>query len=411
MLKSSSIWCAFSLLVALLAAFILTFPNPELDWDDTHLPNAQRYMQELELTTTSTTTTTKEYPLRGLVIAITGSTSGIGLELTRTLSNLGATVLAIGRSSTKLERLFGDNPNVEPVLADLNDLASVSTASQHILQRYHQLDVLVNNAGIHTGFSGMWTRTTTKQGYEPTFGVNYLSHFLLTEQLLPLMIRTSKKPKVVQISSSFHRAVDGSDLGTVVVGGGGGGDTAQTSPPIASVPGGSHGFLLFKSQRQYANSKLAQIYHARSLQKRYHTAGVTAVSICPAWVGTQIGSKEGTWMHTLFKMAVFPADGYGLSSILHAIFDDYDHSKNQDDFYVNANIPGIERMETFLEPSWMYSLVPIRDLWGSLFAGFLLIAERFFPFYGTVKSSHPSYNERHQNELYEWSRDAVSEWL
>jgi len=408
MVKSSSIWCAFSLLVALLAAFILTFPNPELDWDETHLPNAERYMQELELTS-STATTNKDYPLRGLVIAITGSTSGIGLELTRKFSNLGATVLAIGRSSSKLERLFGETPNVEPVLADLNDLASVSTASHHILQRYNQLDVLVNNAGIHTGLSGMWTKNKTKQGYEPTFGVNYLSHFLLTEQLLPLMIRTSKKPKVVQISSSFHRAVDGSDLGVVV--GVGGGDTAQTSPPIASVPGGSHGFLLFKSQRQYANSKLAQIYHARSLQKRYDTAGVTAVSICPAWVGTQIGSKEGTWMHTLFKMVVFPADGYGLSSILHAIFDDYDHSENQDDFYVNTNIPGIELIETFLKPSWMYSLVPIRDLSFSLFAGFLLVAERFFPFYGTVKSSHPSYNERHQNELYEWSRDAVSEWL
>jgi len=400
MLKSSSTLCALSLLVAL-AAIILTLPHPELDWEGTHLPNAQRYMQELGLTST---TTTKQYPLHGLVVAVTGSTSGIGLELTRNLSNLGATVLAIGRSSSKLDRLFGENhPNVETVLADLNDLASVANASQHILQRYDRLDVLVNNAGIHTGFPGMWTKHETKQGYEPTFGVNYLSHFLLSEQLLPLMERSSAKPRIVQISSSYHRAVDGSDLGVGVVGVGLGG---PQTPPIASVPGGSHGFIAFRTQRQYANSKLAQIYHARSLQK--HHQAVTAVSVCPAWVGTQIGFTEGTFIHYLMKAAVFPADGFGLSSILHSIFDD--DSPTRDDFYLNTGIPGVELLERVLQP-WMYSFLPIWDMTFSMFAVVLFVCQRFVPFYGTAKSSRVSYNERIQDELYEWSREAVSEWL
>ena len=63
------------------------------------------------------------------------------------------------------------------------------------------------------------------------FSVNYLSHFLLTEKLLPLMEKSSEHPKILQISSTFHYGVDGSDLGGAA--------------PVASQPGGSHGFVGF----------------------------------------------------------------------------------------------------------------------------------------------------------------------
>lgn len=86
-----------------------------------------------------------------------------------------------------------------------------------------------------------------------------------------------------------------------------------------SQKGGSHGFFVYRSQGQNANSKLAQILHARAITRRYPT--VRAVSACPTWVGTQIGAKHGTLMHSLFERLAFPMDGFGLSSILHAIFD------------------------------------------------------------------------------------------
>jgi hypothetical protein len=220
---------------------------------------------------------------------------------------------------------------------------------------------------------------------------------LLTEKLLPLMEKSSEHPKILQISSSFHHGVDGSDLG---------GPT-----PVASQPGGSHGFIVYRSQRQYANSKLAQILHARSLQKEHKR--ITAVSACPAWVGTQIVSGQGTLVHSLFTKVAFPANGYGLSSILHALFDVDDDSSNNNnnnhDFFVNVDF-GIPIVMDYM-PSWTYSLLPIRDVVTSLFAMTLLNLQRLFPVKITRSSSRASYNEQLQDELYEWSKTAVSEWL
>ena len=218
-----------------------------------------------------------------------------------------------------------------------------------------------------------------------------MSHFLLTEKLLPLMEKSSKKPKIVQISSSFHWGVDGTDLGT------------RDGQPVASLPGGSHGFVLYRSQRQYANSKLAQILHARALQKRHES--VTTVSVCPAWVGTQIAAGEGTLVHSLFTRVAFPANEYGLSSVMHAMFDD----KNTNDFYINVD-SAATRVIDAMHP-WMYSLLPIRDVICSMFAGWLLFSQRFGPVRKSRESSRASYNQTIQEELYSWSKQAVMEWL
>jgi D-arabinose 1-dehydrogenase-like Zn-dependent alcohol dehydrogenase len=163
--NTASGWWWLGAVVVALSAVLLSLPHPAFDWDADILPNAQRYMQQPP---------TNETPLKGMVIAITGATSGIGLALTRTLNQLGATVVAIGRSPKKLNALFQET-SIQTVVADLNDLASVANASHYILEHYDQLDVLINNAGLHTGLPGMWIRPTTQQGYESTFGGTYHS--------------------------------------------------------------------------------------------------------------------------------------------------------------------------------------------------------------------------------------------
>jgi hypothetical protein len=224
--------------------------------------------------------------------------------------------------------------------------------------------------------------------------VNYLSHFLLTEKLLPLL-KQSSKPKILQISSSFHWAVDGSDLRRM---------DGDTTDIVASQPGGSHGFLVYRSQRQYANSKLAQILHARSLQRQ----NITAISACPAWVGTQIVAKQGSFVHRLFSNVAFPVHGFGLSSILHALFDT--PKEKEMDYYVNTALNGPNRMDQM--PAWMYKALPLRDLVCFLFAFLVLLPfQRFFPVRQTSLSSRVSYQEDLQDELYRWSREAVAEWL
>lgn len=121
-----------------------------------------------------------QLPLNGLVIAVTGATSGIGLGLSRTLAAKGATILAIGRSARKLQELQEEFKNlgedsstarIQPIVVDLSDLDSVANGSQYILDKYSRLDFLVNNAGIHTKVEGIFLPPqTTKQGFDLTFG-------------------------------------------------------------------------------------------------------------------------------------------------------------------------------------------------------------------------------------------------
>jgi hypothetical protein len=257
------------------------------------------------------------------------------------------------------------------------------------------------------------------------FPVNYLSHFLLTEKLLPLL-KQSSKPKILQVSSSFHWAVDGSDLRRMKVEDDATTTTTTTTTDnnnniVASQPGGSHGFLVYRSQRQYANSKLAQILHARSLQNQPNNTNITVVSACPSWVGTQIVAKQGSLVHRLFSNIAFPVSGFGLSSILHALFDNdtttpsspqdnhNDNHNERNDFYVNTAFSGPNAMDQM--PAWMYHTLPIRDLFGSLLCLVLLQFQRFFPVRRTNLSSRVSYQEDLQEDLYQWSRDAVAEWL
>jgi len=82
-------------------------------------------------------------------------------------------------------------------LADLGKTAEVAAW----LSTLPALHILVNNAGIATQFP----YNVTVDGIETTFQVNYLSHFLLTKQVLPLLQR-SPGSRVVHLTSGAHRA-------------------------------------------------------------------------------------------------------------------------------------------------------------------------------------------------------------
>lgn len=400
--------------------------------------------------------------LEGVVILITGATSGIGQGLTKWCHRHGATVIVMGRSPSKLEvlqnellknesnlKIDGGSDDIDeqrrrrvfPVVADFDNLASVAAAADAMARGEYNtsnkddsptssfpdhIDILVKNAGMHLGLETTLDPTfqpSSKQGYDLVFQVNYLAHFLLTEKLLPTMLSKSTVPRVVQVSSSFHFAVDGSDLSPKD-------HDDDDGTLIASRPGGSHGFWAFRSQRQYANSKLAQILHARALQnrrKRDNNTNITFASACPAWVGTSIISplqRESavvSWQARVFHALAFSADGYGLSSILRAMFDDVDRSgsggnDNDVDYFINMDLMRGGRvwddmLLAWLPARWTYDYLPIRDLVMSLVSFLCLVWQRFFPVLGRAYSSTASYDEELQQDLYEWSRQAVKEWL
>ena len=106
------------------------------------------------------------------------------------------------RASDVQNRLFAH-------YVEMSDFASVRAFCQSFQQ---PIDILVNNAGLQNN-----EKKTTKDGYEMTWQVNYLSStFLTTRLLLPLLEQAGKdrgkRAKVINITSGMHKMVKDLDL-------------------------------------------------------------------------------------------------------------------------------------------------------------------------------------------------------
>ena len=199
---------------------------------------------------------------------ITGATDGLGRHVARDLADREWTVLVHGRSA---ERAAGVIPGARVYVADLSSLADVRRLAGEVLEREPVLDVLVNNAGI--GSAAGEGRLESADGYELTFAVNYLSHFLLTLRLLDVLKRSAPS-RIVNVASAGQQAIDFDDVQLL------------------------HGW---SGTRAYCQSKLAQIMFTFSLASRLEGSGVSVNALHPA-----------TYMHT--KM-VLQARGSSLSTV------------------------------------------------------------------------------------------------
>src|SRR4028119_1344685 len=121
-------------------------------------------------------------------ILVTGATDGLGKRAASALAGRGATVLLHGRNPERLEATLEEvrsqtgSEKLGSYLANLSSLGEVRGLAERILSEHDRLDVLVNNAGIISR-----EREESGDGFELTFAVNHLSHFLLTGLLLPLL--------------------------------------------------------------------------------------------------------------------------------------------------------------------------------------------------------------------------------
>lgn len=141
----------------------------------------------------------------GKLAVITGATGGLGYETALALAGAHATVVLTGRNAQKgadaLARIRAVHPkaDISYDTLDLGSLASVEDFARRFAAAHNRLDLLVNNAGIMM----LPTRETTADGYEKQFQTNYLGHFALTAQLLPLL--SASRGRVVSLSSLMAR--------------------------------------------------------------------------------------------------------------------------------------------------------------------------------------------------------------
>jgi retinol dehydrogenase 12 len=138
------------------------------------------------------------------ICVITGATAGVGRTTAIELGRRGFEVVLVARNQDKAERTKREvlatstSGACDYLLADLASLTQVRQLARAFQSRYARLDVLINNAGIVSP-----RRTQTDDGFETTFQVNYLSHFLLTQLLLD-ELKQSRQGRIVNLSSSIY---------------------------------------------------------------------------------------------------------------------------------------------------------------------------------------------------------------
>ena len=140
----------------------------------------------------------------GKICLITGATDGVGKATAMSLASRGFTIVLAARNARKAEAVAKEiahstgNPEVDVIVADLASLASIGGLVEAFRGRYARLDVLINNAGVF-----LPKRTITRDGFETTYQVNYLAHFLLTHLLLE-HLKNSSQGRIINLSSSVY---------------------------------------------------------------------------------------------------------------------------------------------------------------------------------------------------------------
>jgi len=93
-----------------------------------------------------------KYDLRGKVVLITGGSRGLGLAMARVLADKGARIIICARTEEQLEsaemELLGKGAEVLVIQADVTNQQEVNRMVQKAINRFGQLDVLINNAGM-----------------------------------------------------------------------------------------------------------------------------------------------------------------------------------------------------------------------------------------------------------------------
>jgi NAD(P)-dependent dehydrogenase (short-subunit alcohol dehydrogenase family) len=195
--------------------------------------------------------------LNGKCALVTGSTDGVGRMVAARLAADGASLLVHGRDRARGERLVAEIKNqggaAEFLAADLASLRAVRGLAEAVQARTERLDILINNAGIGTA-SGGAGRQESADGHELRFAVNYLSGFLLTHLLLPLL-RASAPARIVNVASAGQQEIDFAD--------------------VMLTRG-------YSGTRAYCQSKLAQIMFTIDLAETLRDAGITVNALHPA---------------------------------------------------------------------------------------------------------------------------------
>lgn len=146
--------------------------------------------------------------IRGKVVLTTGvSPGGLGAGFVERLAVYEPKLLILaGHDISKSERTAEAIKTVAPHVKtrvlelDLSSQKQIRKAAQEVNAYGEPIDVLVNNAGVHSG-----QYSTTVDGIEDHFGTNHIGHFLFTNLIMDQVLAAGPSARVVNVASSGHR--------------------------------------------------------------------------------------------------------------------------------------------------------------------------------------------------------------
>ncbi|PVZ96445.1 hypothetical protein BB558_007679 [Smittium angustum] len=197
------------------------------------------------------------------IAIVTGANSGIGYETTKALMLTGHHVIMACRNETLVNeamRNLGKETglkNCEFIQLDLSSISSCRKFASEFKKKHNKLHLPINNAGVM-----MCPYNTTKDGIEMQFGTNHVGHFVVTTELLDT-IKASTPARIVNVSSILHIA-----------------GIFDKKKILDETK--------YNRTRNYGISKLANIMFTNSLVKKLEGTGVTANSLHPGSVATNL---------------------------------------------------------------------------------------------------------------------------
>ena len=192
---------------------------------------------------------------------VTGANRGIGLETASQLAARGYQVLAgsrdIERGEAAVAPLRSRGLAVAARQLDVTDAEEVESLAFELEADAGRLDVLVNNAAIHSGGYGESALEADPEAIRRAFEVNTLGAWRCCRAFVPLL-RRSRHPRIVNVSSGAGQLAE---MGTGIIG--------------------------------YRLSKVALNALTRVLAGELRGDGILVNSVCPGWVATDMGGPGG----------------------------------------------------------------------------------------------------------------------
>ncbi|XP_076619638.1 polyprenol dehydrogenase [Colletes latitarsis] len=243
---------------------------------------------------------TDSSPQSGRIAIVTGGSRGIGVDVVKMLLQLDMEVIIACRTPVageqtilKIRESGITTGQAKVYKLDNSSLESVKQFAAEIKKDYKQIHILINNAGVM-----FCPYQETIDGFEQQWAVNYLSHFLLTALLLPLLKTgglPEKTSRIVNVSSCAQLLgkINFSDINNK---------------------------NKFITEEAYAQSKLAQEISTKTLQNLFKEKeyNVQVYSVHPGIVFTDLFENTYIWRFQFFFKRVLKTPKRGATSIVYA---------------------------------------------------------------------------------------------